>query len=68
MNTKQNAATKRRGCSKTLVNQEATMSKNTLIAIIVILAAGLGYYIYQDQQKEQVSLSIGDKSISIEAQ
>ena len=37
-----------------------------IIAILVVALIGAGYYIYQEQQKESVSINIGDKQLSIE--
>lgn len=42
-------------------------SNQMIIALLVILVGAVGYYIYQDQQKEKVSISIGGKELSIEA-
>lgn len=39
-----------------------------LIAILAVALAAAGYYIYQDQQKEAVSISIGDQKLSIKAE
>lgn len=39
-----------------------------IIALLVVLIGAVGYYIYQDQQKEKVSISIGGKALSIETE
>jgi predicted negative regulator of RcsB-dependent stress response len=46
------------------------MSRNALIAIIVVLIAGLailGYVYYQDQQTTSIEMSVGEGGISISA-
>ena len=43
-------------------------SKTILIVLLALVSIALSYYIYQDQQKESVSLQFGDQSISIETE
>ncbi|MDQ0393934.1 hypothetical protein [Labrys monachus] len=44
------------------------MSQNAAIAliVIVIVAAGAGAYIYHEQHKNSVEISIGDKGVKIQ--
>lgn len=41
-------------------------TKTLLIAILVVAVAGLGYFIWQDQQEDSVSITIGTGGVSIE--
>ncbi len=38
-----------------------------IIGVLVVLVAGMGYYIYdQNQKKDVIELKIGDKGISLQ--
>lgn len=41
-------------------------NKTLLIAILLVAVAGLGYYIWQDQQEETLSISVGSGGVSVE--
>lgn len=44
------------------------MSRNSAVAVIVavVIVAGVGAYIYREQHKNTVEITIGDKGVKIE--
>lgn len=44
------------------------MNKNLLIVLLVVVVAGLGYYIYQERQNDNsLSIKVGKDGVKIEA-
>lgn len=42
------------------------MNKNLIIVLLVVVVAGLGYYLYQERQKDgTLSIEIGKDGVSV---